>query len=440
MSNLQIEYRAPEALKPRPGNPRTHSRKQIRQIAASIKRFGFVNPVLIDDDGFLIAGHGRIEAAKSLDLETVPTVRLSGMTEAEIRAYVIADNRLAELAGWDDALLRTEFLYLDTLGIEIDPTVTGFELLEIDILLTDNAAGEEPDPADKPPEIDPTQPIVTQPQDLWILGDHRLFCGDATLRDSYRTLMDGETARMVFTDPPYNVPIGGHVSGLGKVQHREFVMATGEMDDAAYGDFLRAFMGGAIDSSTDGALHYICIDWRHVYDVIAAGRDLYTDLKNICVWNKSNGGMGSLYRSKHELVVVFKAGTAAHVNNVRLGVHGRNRTNVWDYPGMTSPGAERDASLALHPTVKPVALVADAILDASSRGDIVLDPFAGSGTTILAAERTGRRCFALELDRRYVDVCVQRFQQLTGEAAVNAATGRTFDESAEDLAEMLGAA
>lgn len=423
-------------LKPRSGNPRSHTSRQIRQIATSIKRFGFVNPILTDDLGHVIAGHGRLEAAGMLGMETVPTVRLSGMTEAEIRAYVIADNRLAELAGWDANLLRIEFDWLDTHGLEIDPVITGFDLPDIDFILTDETTGD-PDPADQMPVQDADAPVVTQQGDLWLLGDHRLLCGDATIAANFDSLMDGETARMVFTDPPYDVRIAGNVSGLGKKAHGEFVMGSGEMDELAFDAFLKAFMRAAVASSVGGTLHYVCIDWRHIHALLSAGRDVYSDLKNICVWNKANGGMGSFYRSKHEIVAVFKAGTGKHVNNIELGSHGRNRTNVWDYAGMTSPSAERDDALALHPTVKPVALVADAILDASHRGDVVLDPFVGSGTTILAAERTGRRCFAMELDPGYVDVAIRRFEQHTGQAAVHAVTAQTFTYT-RDLAEMLG--
>jgi DNA modification methylase len=379
MDRLKIIHQNPAALRPRPTNPRTHSKKQIRQIADSIERFGFTNPVLIDRAGGIVAGHGRIEAAKLLGIEKVPTIRLEDLTEAEIRAYVIADNKLAENAGWDRELLAIEFQGLLELDLDFDVTITGFETPEIDILIGElEAAEEEDDPADEAPELGDGV-SVTKPGDLWLIGKHRLICGDATDPEAYARLMDGAEAQIIFTDSPYNVPIEGHVSGLGKVTHREFAMASGEMSEAEFTEFLATVFRNQARHSADGAIHFICMDWRHLGEVLAAGKSAYSELKNLCVWAKTNGGMGSLYRSQHELVFVFKAGNGPHINNVELGKHGRYRTNIWSYPGINSFGKDRDAELALHPTVKPVKLVADAILDCSKRGGIVLDPFAGSG-------------------------------------------------------------
>ena len=429
MRNLTINHQNVDALEPRATNPRTHSKKQIRQIADSIERFGFTNPILVDDAGGIVAGHGRIEAAKLLGVETVPTIRLEDLTEAEIRAYVIADNKLTENAGWDREMLAAEFQGLLELDIDFDITITGFEMPEIDILIGELDTDDEEDPADDVPAV-ADGPLVTRPGDIWRIGKHRLICGDALDPASYARLLDGAEAQMVFTDPPYNVPIEGHVSGLGKVKHREFAMASGEMTEDQFTAFLATAFQNLAGNSADGAIQFICNDWRHMGEVIAAGGQAYTELKNLCVWSKTNGGMGSLYRSQHELVFVYKVGTAPHINSVEIGRHGRYRTNVWTYAGINSFGKDRDAELALHPTVKPVKLVADAILDCSKRGGIVLDAFAGSGTTLIAADRTGRRGYGIELDPHYCDVIVRRLTTAAKVVAIHAETGKTFPEIA----------
>ncbi|SHG22257.1 DNA modification methylase [Kaistia soli DSM 19436] len=440
MSKRSIVDQPVAALKPRPGNPRTHSPKQVEQIAASIKRFGFTSPILIDDANGIIAGHGRVAAAKILGRVTVPTIKLSGMSEAEIRAYVIADNRLAEKAGWDRELLGIEFQYLASLDIDFDLSITGFELPEIDVLIGElslDGKDSKPDPGDEVPAI--VGPAITRAGDLWSIGRHRLICGDSTKTETYAALLGDDRAQMVFTDPPYNVPISGHVSGLGKVQHREFAMASGEMSPEAFTDFLTTVFRHLAAVSIDGAIHYQCMDWRHMQEVLAAGQAAYSELKNLCVWAKSNGGMGSLYRSQHELVFVFKSGTAPHINNVELGKHGRNRTNLWSYPGINAFGGNRD-DLSLHPTVKPVALVTDAVLDCSRRKGIVLDAFAGSGTTLIAAERTGRCGYGIEIDPLYCDVILRRTKKVCRLDATLLATGQSFAEvEAERRAEANAA-
>jgi DNA modification methylase len=432
MQVLDIRYKAVSSLRPRAGNARTHSAKQLRQIADSIRQFGFINPVLVDAENVIIAGHGRVAAARAIGLETVPTVRLDGLSAAEIRAYVIADNRLAEVAGWDREILAIELQNLAELDLDFDVTITGFEMAEIDVLIGELATEPDADPADAVPAVE--GPAVTRPGDLWQIGPHRLICADATEPQSYARLLDGERAQLVFTDPPYNVKIDGHVSGLGITKHREFAVASGEMSEAEFTAFLAKVFANLTAHAADGAIHFVCMDWRHVGEVLAAARGIYADLKNICVWAKSNGGMGSLYRSQHEFVFVFKSGTAPHINNVELGKHGRYRTNVWAYAGANAFGPTRDDDLAMHPTVKPVALVADAILDCSRRRAIVLDAFAGSGTTLVAAHKTGRRGYGIELDPLYCDLIVRRQQDLTGHAAVEAGTGRTFDELATERA------
>lgn len=430
---MNIEYMLVRNLRPYPNNARTHSRQQIRQIAKSIKRFGFCNPVLIDDNNQIIAGHGRVEAAKLLEIDAVPVVRLSHLSDAEKRAYVLADNKLAARAGWDRELLAIELQGLIDLNFEVD--LTGFETAEIDFILEDarEASGAETGPEDEAPAYaDGT--AVSRTNDLWLLGNHRLLCGDALEQASYDALLGGQKAQFVFTDPPYNVAIDGNVCGLGRIRHREFAMASGEMSEAAFTDFLTTTFERLSANTADGAIHMVCMDWRHQSEMLAAGRAVYSELKNLCVWNKTNAGMGTFYRSKHELIYVWKNGSGAHVNNFELGQHGRHRSNVWDYAGISTQRAGRLDELAMHPTVKPVALVADAVKDVSAPGDLVLDPFAGSGTVLIAAERTGRKARAIEIDPHYVDVAVRRWQNYTGKSAVLAATGETFERREEQCA------
>jgi len=436
---MQVEFILVSELRPYPKNARTHSKRQIRQLANSIEKFGFCNPVLVDDENQIIAGHGRVEAAKVLGIDAVPTCRLSHLSEAEKRAYILADNKLAEQAGWDQELLAIELQGLIDLDFDVD--LTGFAMPEIDLILEDafEAKGEPSGPEDDVPEPAPG-PAVTQLGDLWISGNHRLLCGDARAQTAYDTLLDGAKAQFVFTDPPYNVAIDGNVCGLGRIRHREFAMASGEMSEDEFTSFLQTVFGRLAENTIDGSIHDICMDWRHASEMLAAGRAVYSELKNLCVWNKSNAGMGSFYRSKHELVFVWKNGSAAHINNFELGQHGRNRTNVWDYPGTSSMRAGRLEELAMHPTVKPVAMVVDAMKDCSRRGGLVLDPFCGSGTILIAAERAGRKARAVEIDPTYVDVAVRRWQNYTGKAAVLAASGETFEMVEEQRTALPAAA
>jgi DNA modification methylase len=437
MRRLSIEYLPISRIKLRTSNPRTHSDKQIDQIARSIQRFGFTNPIIADGEDNLVAGGGRLKAAKRLSYSEVPVVRLEDMTEAEIRAYVIADNKLAENAGWDRNLLALELRYLSDLGLDdLDVTITGFELPEIEVLMGEVAAANNDDSADEVVEPAPG-PAITRLGDVWHIGGHRLVCGDSTKPETYQALLGDNRVQMVFSDPPYNVPIAGHVGGLGKIQHREFAMASGEMSNAEFTAFLTSVFTQLAAHSASGAIHFQCIDWRHIGEMLEAGKAAYTELKNICVWSKANAGMGSFYRSQHEFVCVFKSGNAAHINNVELGKYGRYRTNIWPYAGVNGFGNGR-SDLELHPTVKPVALVEDAIRDCSRRKGIVLDPFCGSGTTLMAAERTGRCGFGIELDPLYCDVILRRLRSVCGLQAILEATGQSFEELTaqrqEDLA------
>jgi DNA modification methylase len=433
----KIELIAPDRLVPYKANARTHTKKQLRQIAESIKRFGFTNPVLIDDASEIIAGHGRVEAAKLLGLSGVPALRLSHLSTADKRAYVLADNKLAEKAGGDREILAIELQGLIDLNFEIE--LTGFETPEIDLVLEEanEAKGQSPGPEDESPE--PVEgPSISQPGDLWMLGKHRVLCGNALDNGAYEHLLQGKKAELIFADPPYNVCIDGNICGKGAVRHREFAMASGEMSQEAFAEFLTTAFRRLAAHSIDGAIHDICIDWRHIAEMMAAGNQVYSELKNVCVWVKTNGGMGSFYRSRHELIFVWKSGTAPHINNFELGQHGRNRTNVWEYPGISSMRAGRLEELAMHPTVKPVELVADAIKDCSPRNGIVLDPFLGSGTTVIAAERTGRRAHGVEIDPAYVDVAIKRWQTYTAKKATLAATGQTFEEVEEARGVSIG--
>jgi DNA modification methylase len=429
--DLAVIYKPPTVLTPYPRNARTHSKRQIRQIADSIKAFGFTNPILTDANGRIIAGHGRVEAAKLLRIKEVPTIRLENLTEDQIRAYILADNRLAELAGWDNSILAIELQHLINLD-DLDVAVTGFDVPQIDMILEE--AGPEPD-KDDVFDVDETATAVSEAGDLWQLGEHRVLCGSALQVESFGFLMAGQTADVVFVDPPYNVPIEGHAGGHGSIHHREFAMASGEMDNEEFIAFLTSSLRLLAKFSAKGSVHFVCMDWRHAEELLTAGKQTYNSLLNICIWVKNNGGMGSFYRSRHELVFVYRNGKAPHRNNIQLGQYGRNRTNVWEYPGIHTLSRQGDEGnlLALHPTVKPVALVADALLDCSARGQIVLDSFLGSGSTLIAAERVGRICYGIEIDPLYVDTAVRRWQRHTGENAVHMRSGKTFNDASSAL-------
>ena len=406
--NLAVVYRAVGELRPDPRNARSHPKKQIAQIAASIEAFGFSNPVLVDDKGVVIAGHGRLLAAKRLNLQRVPTIALPHLSEDERRALRLADNRIAQNSGWDGDLLKLELQALGGLELSFDMKVLGFAAGEIDVVL----CGGKADPEEDIVPDAPAKP-TTRTGDIWVLGDHRIGCGDSRDEGFVRRVMGCDSlADAAFVDPPYNVEIAKHANV--KSGHREFAMACGEMNSEDYEIFLNASLKTTVAASRNGAVNFVCIDWRHMELLRAVGDKFYGALLNLCIWNKSNAGMGSLYRSKHELVFVYRVGDKKHFNAIELGRHGRNRSNVWEYPSVTSPRGSRRRDLELHPTVKPVAMVADAIMDVTRRGEIVLDPFLGSGTTLMAADRTGRRCRGVEIDPAYVDVAIERWVAMTG--------------------------
>ena len=419
---LQVVYRPLEELSPFIGNARTHSRKQVAQIAASIEAFSFTNPVLVDEDAVVIAGHGRLLAAKSLGMTSIPVIVLGDLTEAQKRALRLADNKIALNAGWDAEVLKIELDALADLSFELE--LTGFATGEIDVISAD-----APDPDDDVLPATPDEP-VTRSGDLWRLGEHRLLCGDSRDPEVLSMVMGGRLADAAFTDPPYNVRIDGNAVSRGR--HAEFAMASGEMTPAEFTAFLVQTLGACAAVSRDGAVHFVCMDHRHVGELTTAGDSVYGQRLNICIWNKSNAGMGSLYRSRHELVFVFRVGQAAAFNAVELGRHGRNRTNVWDYASVNSFRGSRREDLALHPTVKPVGLVADALCDVTRKRERVLDAFIGSGTTLIAAERTGRICHGVEYEPRYVDVAIERWSAMTGRSAILERTGASFEKLKAD--------
>ena len=421
-----IVYLPLEALVPDPNNPRVHARAQICAIARSIKTFDFNAPILIDKRSQIVAGHGRYEAAKMLGLAEVPVVRLEHLTETQARAFMLADNKLADRSSWDDQKVAIVLKELSDIALDFEIEATGFEAPEIDLRIQ---SLEPPDEVDDADEFEvPSGPPVSELGDLWVLDGHRLVCGNALDPQAYDKLFGEEKAAAAFTDPPYNVRIRGHVGGNGRRAHREFPMASGEMTGGAFSRFLGEAFGLMASYAREDATIFACMDWRHLGEILGAIQSLDHELINLCVWVKTNGGMGSLYRSRHELVFVFGKRGERRLNNVQLGQYGRNRTNVWNYPGMNSFARRgRTRGLDFHSTCKPIGMVADAILDVTQRGDIVLDPFCGSGTTILAAERVGRRCYGIELDPLYVDLAILRWQRMTERDAIHA-SGKTFDE------------
>jgi DNA modification methylase len=408
---LQISYRAPTSIRTNRNNARSHSSKQVAQIAASISQFGFTNPVLVDEEGLLIAGHGRLKAAQKLALERVPAIELKGLSDEEKRTLLLADNKIALNAGWDTDLLKVELEHLQQVEADFHVEITGFSTGEIDLILNSSKI----DPDDEVVPAVPAHPYV-QMSDVYQLGDHRIGCGDCRDENFLRVLTGGTRVDTAFLDPPYNVPIKKHAST--RDIHREFAMASGEMSDAEFEAFLRASLSACASVTRDGGVHFVCMDWRHMDVVSTVGKTVYNKLLNLCVWNKSAAGMGSLYRSKHELIFVYRVGSTPHFNAIELGRHGRNRTNVWDYSSANSLRGTRRADLDLHPTVKPVTMVADAMCDVTKQGDVVLDAFLGSGTSLIAAERAHRRLIGCDIDPGYVQLAIERWRDLTGERPV----------------------
>ena len=422
-----------DQLVPYANNARTHSDKQVGMIARSYEAFGFLNPILVTSGNVVIAGHGRMRAAQRLGLTAIPALFVEGLSDDQIRAYRLADNRLAELAGWDEPSIKIEMQHLDTIDLGFSLEATGWEMPQIDIMLNDAPPPAVRDGVSTDPD-DVAEPILANATsrvgDIWLLGTHRLACGSALEPDVLRRVMNGKLARQVLQDPPWNISVAGFISTTDR--HREFAMASGEMTEGEFQAFLDKNLDTLLPFVVNGAILEQFIDWRSVDKIILSGKSRGLELINICVWNKSNGSLGSLWRSKHELCVVFKKPGAPHINAVQLGRFGRTRYNVWDFPGCNSFSAERDEALAIHPTAKSVAMIGEAMRDVSNRGDIVLDCFMGSGTAIIAAERTGRIAFGVELDPLYVDAAVRRWQRITGGVATLEANGMPFAEVVEE--------
>lgn len=408
-------------------NTKIHNDKQIKQIMESINEFNFTNPILIDENNVILAGHGRFFAAQKLKLKEVPVIKLDYLSEAQKKAYRIADNKLTENGNWDYDLLKLELCELEKLNLDFSLDITGFETAEIDMIL-DCECGEKEKKINKRLNYIPLslqEKIVSEYGDIWQLGQHKIICGNSLEKDNFEKLFSDKKADMIFTDPPYNLKVDGQICRIRRKHYKEFTMASGEMNVEQFREFLTKSFSLLKEFSKDGSLHYICMDWRHIEETVLAGKSTYNEFKNLCVWNKDNGGMGSLYRSKHELIFIFKNGINPHVNNIQLGKHGRNRANVWNYPSVNSFGKNR---LDFHPTIKPVEMVQDAIIDVTKRGQIILDTFLGSGTTLLASEKSGRICYGIEIEPMYIDVTIKRWQELTGKSAINVRKNTTFNE------------
>ena len=397
---------------------RKHSQKQLQKLINAIKKFGFTNPILIDKKLKIIAGELRLLAAKKLGFCQIPVIILEDLTDEEAEAIRILDNRIAEDSEWNYANLQEVIENLGKFDISFEDL--GFETVDYDKIFL-NSDSEESEVKNSEQEnadwLDANIPKKANLWDLWRLGDNFILCANSLLQKAFKILMQGELAQIVITDPPYNCKIKGHVCGSGKIKHDEFAMASGEMTEAEFAEFISGFMQHLVKFSFDGSLHYIFMDWRNINILLTQGKKYYTELKDIAIWDKGQGGMGSMYRSQHEMIPIFKNGEAKHQNHIQLGKYGRYRTNVWNYPGVRATNPESLELLKLHPTVKPVSMLHDILLDTSSKNDIVLDCFGGSGSTLLAAERCKRRARLIEIDPRYVDVCIYRWEKETGKTA-----------------------
>jgi DNA modification methylase len=422
--DIKIDWRNPADLKEARRKVRKIEDRHLADMVRAISHFGFVSPLIVRGNR-VVDGHVRLAAARALAMPKVPCIDVSHLSEEKVRLLAISLNRLAETGTWDLAELKFELEELETM--ELDLSLTGFTMPEIDIIF-----GDEAEEKDKEEEIpDPPAVPVTVEGDLWLLGEHRVLCGSALAAADFERLMGGDLAAAVLTDPPYNVVIAGNVSGLGKTKHGEFQMASGEMSREQFEEFLTAYQAHCRKLLLAGAVAFAFMDWRSIDLLTNAARKAGFKHINTITWNKGSGGMGALYRSAHEFVGMFCNGDVPRVNNVELGKHGRDRTNVWSYPGANKPGTSGAEALKDHPTPKNLEMCADALRDVTNREEIVLDPFLGSGTTLIAAEKTARVCYGLELEPKFVDVIVRRWEKLTGSHAIHAETGETFQATGE---------
>jgi DNA modification methylase len=433
--SLRISYRPLDELRPAPNAVRRHPKRQIKQIARGIENHGFLVPVIIYGDGVIAAGHARVEAARLLGMQQVPVVHVDHLTDEQMRMFAIADNKLAEGGIWDLDALRIEFAEIAMAAPEINQDSSGFHIAERDIIFGRHRENELTDFDAAPASL--AGPAVARVGDVFSLGRHTLVCGDATDPAVIAAAVGDRQVRTMLSDLPYNVKIAGNVSGRGSSKHQDFELASGEMSRVEFTSFLSRALEASRPALVDGALLYLFMDFRHLIELLTAAERSELSYLNLLVWAKTNAGLGSYYRSAHELIGFFKRGAAPHTNNVELGRHGRNRTNVLHYPGVSGFSKGRQAALALHPTVKPVSLLADLILDSSAPGEIILDPFGGSGSTLMAAEKTDRTACLVEISPNYVDATVRRFETATGKAAILASTGQTFADVAAEQREII---
>ena len=407
-----------KSLKSSEKKSQKHSKKQLAKIKQAIKKVGYTAPVIIKEDGEIIAGELRLLAAQELKLEKIPAITLDNLTEKEADAIRIMDNRIAQDSVWDFQILNKELTKLFEYDFKFEDF--GFDTIEYDQIFIETDLNEKQvhnSEKESATWLEANIPKVVKEQDLWRLGDHFILCGDSLNEKSYQALMQDELAQIILCDPPYNCKINGHVCGLGKIKHEEFKMASGEMTNAEFAQFIAKFMQNLIKFSQKGSLHYLFMDWKGINTLLTEGLKQYNELINLAVWNKKVGGMGAFYRSQHELIAILKNGKEKHQNHIQLGKNGRYRTNVWDYSGIRATSGADVELLNLHPTVKPIAMLHDVLLDASSKNDIVLDCFGGSGSTLLAAERCKRRARLIEINPRYVDVTIWRWEKETGKKA-----------------------
>ena len=428
MNKLQIKNLKLGDIHAYKNNAKKHPESQVQQIISSITKFGFNNPILIDENNEIIAGHGRFMAAQVMNLETVPTVKLSHLTDAQKRAYRLADNKIAENGGWNKELLSLEIKDLEKICLNDNFVIQdiGFNDAELDSIV--NFTDTKPiNPKTNAVPFIPEDEIISKPGDIWQLSKHRIICGDSLNPETFAKLFENDKADMILQDPPYNVKIDGHVCGSGIIKHKEFAMASGEMTADEFTQFLMNNFALCKQYSNNGSLHYNFMDWRHVLEITTAGKNIFDKFINMCVWVKTSGCMGSLYRSQHELCFIFQNGKGSHNNNVQLGKYGRYRTNVWQYAGVNTFGKHKQDGI-MHPTVKPIEMLKDAILDVSKRGDIVLDSFLGSGSTLIACQQSGRICYGIEYEPLYIDTTIRRFQNLFGIDAINLSIDKTYNE------------
>jgi DNA modification methylase len=416
------------SVKPYARHARIHNKRTIDKIKKIIAYYGQLVPIIVDTNNVIIDGHAFWQSMTELGSGDIAVIVVAGRSDPEIKALRLALNRIPSDAAWDNERVRQEIQELVNLSFDLE--LTGFDAPEIDHILDVDLQKLNVVDADIPAV---EKIAVSAAGDVRVCGHHRVGCGDARDQAFVDRVRDGKMSDICFVDPPYNVPIGGFVSGKGRARHREFAHATGEMSRVEFTAFLGESLKVLRAASTRSALIFACMHWRYVFELIGAGRQCGLHLFDMCVWTKTTAGMGSLYRSQHELICIFKAGAEAHANNVELGRHGRNRSNLWTYRGFNAFGSDRDELLASHPTVKPVLMIADALRDVTKRGGIVLDTFLGSGSTLMAAEETGRHCFGIELDPLYVDLAIRRWQTKTARDAVHAETGELFEARARHL-------